>query len=95
MNKPSILIGCVLLSGCATTGVEYSVDVEGDPHKVKQLKGNPNGYVAHETNLLGGWIDPEDYRRNIIAIEEATGCKVDPTTITNQGLQTTALVICE
>jgi hypothetical protein len=90
-----LFLGYLLLSGCSTTGLEYRLKVEGEPHVVKQLKGNSNSYVAHEESTLGGWIDPNDYRRNILAIEAATGCIVDKTTIINEGLQTTALVICD
>lgn len=86
----------MIISGCsAVTGPATIVFVEGEEHAVIRLKSNAKGYRAHETNIWGGWIDPEDYRKNILAIEMVTGCKVDRDTIVNSGLLTDALVVCD
>ena len=58
------------------------------------MHGTSDSYVAHEANLMGGLIDPNDYRQNVMAVEAVTGCTVDPRTIINSGLQIRALVIC-
>lgn len=70
------------------------VTVEGVPHVVYEMKANKS-YKAFEQDLTGGFRDPNDYRQNVMAIEKVSGCRVVPETVTNQGLQTTALVECK
>lgn len=96
-SKLLILAAAMLLSACdlsVDTSTRQEVTVEGVPHYVFKMHGTSNSYVAHGTNLMGGLIDPDDYRQNVMAIEAATGCTVDQRTIINGGLQTRALVIC-
>lgn len=45
------------------------------------MHGTSDLHVAHEANLVGGLIDPNDYRQNVMAVEAATGCTADPLTI--------------
>jgi hypothetical protein len=70
------------------------VTIEGVPHYVWNARGMSNSYISHEKNLMGGLIDSNDYRQNVMAIEAVTGCTVDSRTIINSGLQTRALVTC-
>ena len=87
----------VLMSACdlsVDTNTRKEVTIEGVPHYVWKMHGKSESYVSHETNLMGGLIDPNDYRRNVMAIEAVTGCSVDPRTIINSGMQTRALVTC-
>ena len=87
----------ILVSACdlsVDTSTRQEVIIEGIPHYVFQINGTSNSYLAHETNLTGGLIDPNDYRQNVMAIEAVTGCTIDTRTIINSGLLTRALVIC-
>jgi len=84
------------LAGCAAEpGTQQRVVVEGVEHVVMSIRNSENTYLAHEVNLMGGVIDPNDYRQNVLAIEMVTGCDVDTRTIVNSGLQTMALVSCD
>jgi len=76
------------------TGERVFVEVEGIKHVVKTMKAS-NSYLAHETPPWGGLIDPNYYRKNVLAIEKVTGCIVDRVTIMNQGLATYAAVVCD
>lgn len=89
----TLIVPFFLLLGCATTGEKVDVTVEGIPHVVKKMKAE-GGWMAHEKDLWGGFIDPKSYKLNVLAIEKVTGCKVDPYTISNQGMATTAFVEC-
>ncbi|WP_109386662.1 hypothetical protein [Salibaculum griseiflavum] len=97
--KPSVTIAALnllALGGCAAEhGTKQLVVVEGVEHAVKSIRESENSFVAHEVDLAGGVIDPNDYRQNVVAIEMATGCVVDTRTIVNSGLQTMALVVCD
>jgi len=94
------LVGVLGFAGC-TDGpvVDYDarqdVVVEGVPHVVFPMLSGPNNYQAREASLMGGLIDPNDYRQNILAIEAVTGCTVNRGSVINQGLITMAAVICD
>lgn len=89
----ALLVGCT--DGLA---VEYDskqeVIIEGVPHVVFTMVAGKDNYQAREKSWMGGAIDPNDYRQNILAIEAVSGCEVDMGTVTNQGLVTTASVNC-
>jgi hypothetical protein len=80
--------------GFGAKGPIYKVEIDGVSVLVRQMRGSPNAYAANEENLWGGWIDPNDYVRNVKAIEKVTGCEVMLASVINQGLQTTASVDC-
>jgi hypothetical protein len=95
----ALAISTILLFGCSDgLGVDYDsrrdVVIEGVPHIVFEMRAGGNTYQARESSLLGGLIDPNDYRQNVLAIEAVTGCPVDRRTIINQGLVTIALTKC-
>lgn len=75
------------------------VTVDGQEHLVRKLNGRANTYQAMENKPSVGQmmvgIDSAIYGRNVRAIEQATGCKVDMTTISNSGNQTIAATSCQ
>jgi len=73
----------------------HQVEVDGVPHLVQKMPGTENGWAAHQTNIWGGFIDPNDYLMNVKAIEKYTGCHVVKETILNQGMRTSASVECK
>ena len=95
----ALAISTILLFGCIDgLGVDYDsrrdVVIEGVPHVVFEMRAGGNTYHARERSTVGGLIDPNDYRQNILAIEAVTGCPVDRSTILNKGLVTMAAAKC-
>lgn len=92
--KRLLLLMLVVISGCATTGKAIPIQIEGVDHIVKRMKSDEFSWWAREKSLVGGFIDPNDYRQNIMAIERVSGCKVDLRSVMNKGLETIARVNC-
>ena len=93
-----LLLLVLTVSGCinfATTGDKGFVIIDGLEHTVLVMK-EENSFLARRTDW---WkivtIQPSIWRRNILAIEKYTGCKVDVRTIKNGAEQTIAMVQCE
>ena len=87
-------VGCNKPGGIAGTGPTTEVTVDGVQKLVRKLKSAKNNYAANSKDISGGWIDPNDYVRNIKAIEAVTDCKVLVGSVSNQGMQTIAAVEC-
>jgi hypothetical protein len=86
-------------SGCNPAGMLSNeqvsvVSIDGIEIGVQPLTSSLNTYAAAPTDLSGGLIDPAVWSRNARAIQTVTGCRIDPTSIENQGLQTLAMVVC-
>lgn len=80
--------------------VSYSggtpVTIEGSSHFVSYATNRENVWLAYEKQTFPVVLaNNEVYRRNVMAIEAVSGCKVDPYTIDNKYSTTTAFVVCE
>lgn len=96
-SKLLILAAAMSLSACdlsVDTFARQEVTVEGVPHYAFKMSRTSNSYVTHDTNLMGGLIDSNDYRQNVMAIEAATGYTLGQRRIINGGLKTRPLFIC-
>ena len=97
------LISSMLLSGCAE-GVAQNFEggkavmIEGVEHGVRPLPSGPNVYQAFlnqpTIDDMLGTVNPDVSRRNVLAIEAVTGCKVALTSIQNDQNYTMAAVEC-
>lgn len=94
MKRLILLTATFFMIGCATTGETIHIQIEGVDHIVKRMKSDEFSWWAREKSLLGGFIDPNDFRQNIMAIERVSGCKVNLGTVRNNGLETIARVDC-
>tara|TARA_R110000868_G_scaffold355038_1_gene616308 strand:+ start:471 stop:761 length:291 start_codon:yes stop_codon:yes gene_type:complete len=94
MKRLLLFTVAFFMAGCATTGEVIPIQIEGVDHIVKRMKSDEFSWWAREKSFLGGFIDPNDFRQNIMAIELVSGCKVDLGTVRNQGLETIARVDC-
>ena len=97
------VVAITLASGCASTRDPISDDLSYKPEKmtiegvdiyVKKMKGN-NAWRATEDDIWRWAMDPNIYRRNVLAIEKVTNCKVDRASILNFNVSTSATVICD
>ena len=94
--KVVFLLSLFILVACSSVISTVTVDVEGIKHDVETLKAH-NSYKAYKTNWSERtkWgINPNDFILNVKAIEAATGCKADPTSIYTQAFFTVASVNC-
>ena len=92
--KRLLLLTLCVIGGCATTGNAIHIQIEGVDHIVKRMKSDEFSWWAREKSVIGGFLDPNDFRQNIMAIELISGCKVDLGTVRNKGLETIARVDC-
>jgi hypothetical protein len=98
--KKLLFLTLLFLWGCTPAGLisnspVHHVTVNNVPVQVQKMAGSDNdAWAAAKDDFWGGFVDPKDYERNIIAIEKVTGCKVVGNTVTNAGMRTTALVYC-
>ncbi|WP_412505862.1 hypothetical protein, partial [Roseovarius sp. SYSU LYC5161] len=99
--RKSTVIAFAAFTGLVACAADYQskqkVVVEGEAHLVFKMNAQPNAYQAREEEFFwdGGYLDPNDYRKNVLAIEAATGCTVIPSSILNKGVITQAAVSCD
>lgn len=65
-------------------GTKQVVFIEGEEHHVYQTIGT-NTYEAFHPDIMGGILDRDAYRKNVLAIEKVTGGKVLLETIEHRG----------
>lgn len=86
------------LSACDFVSYSKSVPItiEGSSHLVSYAINREGVWHAYEKQSFPVvLVNNEVYRRNVMAIEAVSGCKVDPYTVDNEYASTTAFVICE
>ena len=91
-----LLLLSFILCSCMNriAGTKQVVQVDGKEIHVWQIQGE-NAYEAFEYDPLGGFIDPLANKRNIIAIEKATGGKIDQLSLVPGAVLTRAVVVFE
>lgn len=99
MKFSLIILFLVILAGCAPAGVwgEGPVTAVSTPYgarSVQKVAGAGESWAAIPDLLTTMRATPQTYAGNIAAIESHTGCRVDPATVSNTGMQTTAMVKC-
>ena len=88
----------IFFSAAGGCDINYSskstIEVEGDTHTVMRMVASDEAYVAYPSDTIGGFVDPNDFRKNILAIEAVSGCTVVTGSVVNSGAQTKAAVVC-
>lgn len=90
-----ILTLCACINPAGLHGGEVTVvEIDGVKHDVQPYLPSPGVWMAQNSDLMGGLIDPKDWVRNVRAIEMVSGCKVIAASAKHAGMHTTASVNC-
>lgn len=101
MLRAIILLPCIAFTSSCTESQFADnvaiVEIEGHQIRVQKNKGDNDIWGAlHLRAPFFPVPDPEINRRNVVAIEAVSGCKVDPTSLVHLGksVASTAVVEC-
>lgn len=92
----TILVSALILGACTRMDQYYDgkvVEVDGRDFLVRQLSTGSYQALPNEPEMT--WhVDAAIWSQNVRAIEDATGCKVDPNSVSSRDSQTIAAVNC-
>ena len=98
-----VFVAITFLSGCSASelyaGPNFqfydALIVDGEEVSVYRHDKTPNYWAeARSPSILCCTDDPDNFKRNVEAIEVVSGCPVDDTYTTHNGLLTTTFVTC-